>query len=93
MKGDIIKDAITLISKKEVGQTFRYTYLSNTGAKAAYTYWLCCLFCKAGYIVRIKNGIFKVVKDISGLGSYKELYYIAYNKDKYGIKVQNSKEF
>lgn len=71
MKGDIIYNLIKLLQNKEVGQTFRYTYLQSTGAKTAYLYWLCCLLCRAGYIKRVKNGIFQVVKNTSDLGSCK----------------------
>lgn len=38
MKGDIIYNLIKLLQNKEVGQTFRYTYLQSTGAKTAYLY-------------------------------------------------------
>ena len=88
MKGDIIYNLIKLLQNKEVGQTFRYTYLQSTGAKIAYLYWLCCLLCRAGYIKRVKNGIFQVVKkNTSDLGSCKNLFYTAYNKNKHGVKI------
>lgn len=87
MEGDIIYNLIKLLQNKEVGQTFRYTYLQSTGAKTAYLYWLCCLLCRAGYIKRVKNGIFQVVKNTSDLGSCKNLFYTAYNKNKHGVKI------
>lgn len=87
MKGDIISNLIKLLQNKEVGQTFRYTYLQGKGAKTAYLYWLCCLLCRSGYIKRVKNGIFQVVKNMSDLRSCKDLLYTAYNKNKHGVKI------
>lgn len=87
MKGDIISNLIKLLQNKEVGQTFKYTYLQSTGAKPAYLYWLCCLLCRSGYIKRVKNGIFQVVKNTSDLWSCKDLLYTAYNKNKHGVKI------
>lgn len=87
MKGDIIYNLIKLLQNKEVGQTFRYTYLQSTGAKTAYLYWLCCLLCRSGYIKRVKNGIFQVVKNPSDLWSRKDLFYTEYIKNKHGVKI------
>lgn len=48
MKGDIISNLIKLLQNKEVGQTFRYTYLQSTGAKTAYLFGYAVFFVDQG---------------------------------------------
>lgn len=88
MKGDKFYEIKRLIAKK-LNQTFKRPYLAKSEAKDSYCYQVCCLLCKTGYLKRLKWGTYLVLRDTTEIWTYRELFQLAYNKDKYkdGVKI------